>query len=83
MNSAELTGTVWRKSSRSNGQANCVEIAFLGTSVAMRDSKDRGSGPILRFSQDEWTAFVAGVEVCSSSAKLGDECEGGLVACSS
>jgi hypothetical protein len=62
MNSAELTGAVWRKSSRSNGQANCIEIAFLGGDIAMRDSKDRGSGPILRFPQGEWTAFVVGVE---------------------
>jgi hypothetical protein len=62
MNSAKLTGAMWRKSSRSNGQANCIEIAFLGATVAMRDSKDRGSGPILRFSHGEWQAFVAGVE---------------------
>jgi Domain of unknown function (DUF397) len=50
---------VWRKStsSESNG---CVEVAFVGDQVAIRDSKDR-SGPVLTFSPTEWEAFLAGV----------------------
>jgi hypothetical protein len=52
---------VWLKSSRSNGQANCVEVARnLPGIVAVRDSKDRG-GPALTFAPDEWAAFTAGV----------------------
>ncbi|HEU5471103.1 MAG TPA: DUF397 domain-containing protein [Actinophytocola sp.] len=54
-------GAVWRKSSRSNDQFNCVEVAFLGAGVAMRDSKERGKGPVLRFTRPAWTTFVAGV----------------------
>jgi uncharacterized protein DUF397 len=58
----DLTGAVWRKSSRSgdNGGA-CVEVArnFPGV-VAVRDSKDP-HGPALVVSKDEWTRFVAEV----------------------
>jgi hypothetical protein len=54
-----LSTAVWRKSSYSNGNGgnNCVEVAFLDSAVAVRDSKNR-SGPALLFTQAEWTAFV-------------------------
>lgn len=33
--------TEWRKSSHSgNGGANCVEVAFVGSAMALRDSKN-------------------------------------------
>ena len=59
MLSHHLNDAVWRKASRSNGTGgnNCVEVAFLDTGVAVRDSKNR-SGPALMFTQAEWTAFV-------------------------
>jgi hypothetical protein len=51
----------WRKSSRCDS-ATCVEVgvADRGKIVAVRDSKQT-SGPILRFTADEWSSFVAGV----------------------
>lgn len=62
MKSADLTGAVWTKSSRSNGQANCVEVAFLDDGqVAMRDSKDKGHGRALVFTSGEWQAFEGGM----------------------
>lgn len=54
-----LTGADWKKSTRSNGSGNCVEVATnLPGIVAVRDTKDKGVGPILTFTPDEWDAFV-------------------------
>lgn len=54
---------VWRKSSYSNGAGGqCVEVADLPDgSRLIRDTKEMGSGPILRFTAGEWAAFTAGV----------------------
>lgn len=56
-------GATWRKSSFSgiNGNATCVEVAFLPDGgVATRDTKDRTVAPH-RYTAAEWDAFVAGV----------------------
>jgi hypothetical protein len=60
----DLTNLRWRKSSFSNGEGGaCVEVADLADGGrAVRDSKDRGAGPILSFTAEEWRAFVAGVK---------------------
>lgn len=34
----------WRRSSRSAGQGNCVELVDAGSAVAVRDSKNPGKG---------------------------------------
>jgi Domain of unknown function (DUF397) len=39
----------------------CVEVASVGDGVAMRDSKDQ-DGPMLRFTRDEWAAFLGGAK---------------------
>jgi hypothetical protein len=47
---------IWRKSSRSNAQANCVEVSLASDAVAVRDSKNTG-GPVLIFPAAGWTVF--------------------------
>jgi hypothetical protein len=55
----DLSRAAWQKSahSRDNG---CVEVAFIGGAVAVRDSKNR-STPALVFTPTEWKAFRSGV----------------------
>lgn len=47
----------WRKSSWS-AAGNCVEAGTAPGAVAVRDTKDNGTGPVLAFSPGAWAAFT-------------------------
>ena len=54
---------IWVKSSLSFSNGNCVEVAgLLDGSVGVRNSRDP-HGPVLRFTRDEWGAFIGGARL--------------------
>ena len=63
VSSAEIAMAAWYKSSASGYNGNCVEVSCLqGGRVAVRDTKDRASGPALIFTRPEWDAFLTGAK---------------------
>jgi hypothetical protein len=55
------SGYDWVKSSLSFSNGNCVEVAeFPDGGVGVRNSRCPG-GSVLRFTPDEWHAFLGGV----------------------
>jgi hypothetical protein len=56
-----MTSPVWIKSSLSFANGNCVEVSDQpeGT-IGVRNSRE-SEGPVLRFTPDEWQAFLGGV----------------------
>lgn len=60
---SDFSGAIWRKSSRSNDQGLCVEVAdnLVGV-VGVRDSKDP-HGPVLALSPAGWAAFVSATKI--------------------
>lgn len=57
-NGMPALGVTWRKSSHSNPNGNCLELATLATGlVAVRDSRDPG-GPAQIYPRAALAAFV-------------------------
>lgn len=55
---SDETPRTWRKSSYSANSGNCVEVSARDN-VAVRDSKQDGTGPVLEFTAAAWRVFLA------------------------
>jgi hypothetical protein len=56
MSRNDISSARWRKSSYSDGQANCVEVMTAGV-VTVRDSKSP-DGTRLTLTPDAWRLFI-------------------------
>jgi len=54
--------TDWRKSSFSFSNGNCAEVGTAPGVVGVRDTRDRGAGPVLLFAADSWRAFATALK---------------------
>ena len=54
---SELRTLAWRKSRRSIGTGECVEVASGTECIAVRDSKNP-DGPVLAFITGSWRTFT-------------------------
>lgn len=48
------------RGSKACSLGNCAQVSIGPDAVHVRDSKDQ-DGPVLKFTYDEWAAFLAGV----------------------
>ena len=65
----------WRKSSYSgNNGGNCVEVAAAVQVIAVRDTKQDGTGPVLRFAPEAWRRFADQVRRSLASGRRSGTC---------
>ena len=57
-----MTTSPWVKASRSGDSGNCVEMRSHADRIEVRDTKDQGQGPTLRFTSDQFAAWREGAK---------------------
>ncbi|MER5744408.1 DUF397 domain-containing protein [Streptomyces sp. NPDC002225] len=64
MSKVDLSNAEWAKSELSSGGDNCLEVAFVGDVVALRDSKDVGDpdAQVLVVSRTDYLLFTKSVQ---------------------
>ncbi len=56
--------TNWRKASYSSGNGgNCIEVGTAAPAVAVRDTKQNGTGDVLTFTPAAWRKFTRKVKM--------------------
>lgn len=58
---SDLSGSRWRKSSRSGAQNDCVELVVAHAGAAVRDSKNPAAGHVA-FATPGWDVFMGVVK---------------------
>jgi hypothetical protein len=62
-----MEATIWRKSSWSTAEGNCVEAGQANDVIMVRDTKQHGPGPVLTYTTDAWRAFTLSIKTGASA----------------
>lgn len=54
--------TMWIKSARSSATGSCLEMRQHAASIEVRDTKQHGTGPVLRLAPAGFASWVAGAK---------------------
>lgn len=57
-----MTDTPWQKATASDTHGSCVEQRRQDGLIEVRDTKDQGTGPVLRFTEAEFAAWLDGAK---------------------
>lgn len=66
MSSSDTTSATWRKSTYSTAQGSCVEAGTVPGHVLVRDTTQRGNGPVVGISPSAWHRFIARIRANAS-----------------
>jgi hypothetical protein len=59
--------TTWRKATYSHANGSCVEVGANRRGIGVRDTAQRGAGPVLQFPVGKWQTFIKAAKHESAS----------------